>query len=425
MVEREAIVGQISLWRRPRRLAVALVAGVLFVCAAGLAAEGEEPAAPPESAPEAVPAAEASTPAPEGELPSYVRPTAPPPSEEAPKLPRIAILPFGNQTRDAGLAYLEQGIRVLLQGMAERNTGVDLVTARAVDRAVRRHGMNPARGVPLTEAKAIAEELGCSFIVGGFFHDVQEGYCLRGLLFRRPSAAAEADEFVWPLEAKMPAAAAAVEAAADLWAACANFVSLTPTQTDAQFRAGYLVKLRFITDCDRVTVSLTDAGSASLAGLRYSVVEGRQVSAVEVEPAPDGPGRIVVASQHPEGSRRRAVVDVHLVLDAVGPGIGLRADKEGDGQVQLEFFNENSLGEPRLTQTVSVDAVTSSTQFRLDMDPLRRDGPTFALIAPFGPEEGSVALAAPAPAPKPAPEPPTVEPGQGEASPPAPGGVAT
>ncbi|HQK93797.1 MAG TPA: hypothetical protein PLD23_09855 [Armatimonadota bacterium] len=403
MVERRARGGRTSSGRPTRCIAAALAVGIVYMGSAGVAAEGEGLTVP--------------APGQEGKLPSYVRPASPPPAEEAPKLPRIAILPFGNQTKDAGLAYLEQGIRVLLQGMAERNTGVDLVTARAVDRAIRRHGMNPARGVPLTEARAIAEELGCAFIVGGFFHDVQEGYCLRGLLFRRPSAAAEADEFVWPLEARMPNAAAAVQAAADLWAACAGCVSLAATQTDAQFWTGYLVKLRVITDSDRVMLSLADPGAARVAGLRYNVVEGRQVSAVEVEPAPGGPGRVLVASDHPEGSRRRAVVDVHLVIDASGPGVSLRVDKQGEGQVQLEFYNENSLGEPRLTQTVAVDAVTSSTQFRLDLDPLRRDGPTFALVVPFGPEEGSVALATPAPAPQPATEPPTVETGPGEATP--------
>jgi len=354
-------------------------------------------------------------------VPSYVRPEQGA-DEEAPAEPagpRVAVFPFGNHTVSHDLDYLVQGFRQILNGHGERNDGIELIPQRVVDRAIRRVGYNPSRFVPLAEIHAVARDLGCDYAVAGFFFDLQEEYGIRGIVLRLPKEQRDVEEFLWPVLALFPKSdlAQAEEAAGRYWADCATLMGVLGTQAPASFHAGQRVRLRVVTQADRVLISLADPTAVMLAGLGYRIVEGRQVSEVTVHPSVDGGlGEISIANQHPEGTRRRAVVDIHIVIATAEDSFELGVNKVGEGEVRLEVHNENRLGEPRLVQAIEVDETTTATQSVIAMEPLRRDGPAFALAGEFGPEEGSIELATPEDleAPGAEAEGPTVEPGEDE-----------
>jgi len=380
--------------------------GVL--CALGIGVWAQEPPAAPATPGGTVaepPAAGETVPPPTAqpatEVPSYVH-QAPPtePTLPEPQGPRMAVFPFGNLTVSKETGYLELGFRELLQGLMEDNTGLDVVTMKGVDRAIRRHGFNPVSYIPLTELADIAKELGCDYVVGGFFYNLQTEYCLRGVLLRFTQGE---KPFLWPVDALFTGATDAEGAARRFCDQIVALVSAQATQQACTFWFGQRVKLRVTSDADRVLISLADPTAVAMSGLRYRVIEGRQVSEVSVTPSREGgSGQIAVANTHPEGTRRRGVVDIWTIMDTASPQLALRVDRAGEGTVLLEVYNENRPEEPRLVKSLQMEAWTTSSQFVVDFDPLRRDGPAFVVARPFAPEEGSVPLASAQAAPAPA-----------------------
>ncbi len=336
----------------------------------------------------------ASLAAPAGEQKAQEQPTQNSPRAERkrPRTPpfRFAVFAFANETIYPELDYLQLGLRDIVRATLAEHEQIELISARAIDRAVRRLGYSPYRAIPPAQALRVARELDADFCLVGLFCDGQQTFALRASLVKLGDPPT-----VWPIPHSFDSADDAPGAGQRVAEMAIHFAGLPPLKEYPSFLRGQRLRVVLSADAAELSLALAPGQGAELHPLRYNIAQGRNVRAVAAAPtAPDEPGRLRIALAQPKTHAVSATVELDVLLARLPQqAVRLRAEKVGQGSAEIAIYNLNRPDQPELVRRVRLDAQTASTEFFLDCPRLRANGPVFCKAAPFGRVAGSLPLA--------------------------------
>ena len=309
-----------------------------------------------------------------------------PPAEEQPEPAHftVAVFRFANQTYRPELQPLEAGMSDVVAQMMGLHPQIEVVDAQRLDRAIRRHGLNPARPVPYGEAAKIAGELDADRAISGTLTQFNAEVRVEPQMVLLSDIGYEWTPSLTLTKDTDPVAVA-VELARELM----SRLPVDPEVVEAQFLVGSHVTIEVSSSAAELGVRLANGPDEAHVWLRnYKITEGKTLGRIEWDPAS---GALLIATAEGTSDPKWTVrFDAVVTCSASDLRLGLAGS--AGSETELKITNENIRGESRLVKSFKMGRDTPRADVLVGADQLMRDSPVYLLATQFGPADGSIPL---------------------------------
>jgi len=308
----------------------------------------------------------------------------PPEEQPEPGHFTVAVFRFANQTYHPELQALEAGIADIIAQTLDLHPQIEVVDSQRLDRAIRRHGLNPARPVPYGEAAAIAGELDADRAISGTLTQFNAEVRVEPQMVLLSDTGYE-----WTPSRTLTQAADPVPIAVELARELMSRLPVDPEVVEARFLVGSHVTIEVSSTAAELGLRLANGPDEAHVWLRsYKITEGKTLGRVEWDP---DSGALLIAAA--EGtSNPNWTVRFDAVVTCSAPELRLGLAGSAGSETELKITNESIRGESRLVKSFKMGRDTPRADVLVSADQLMRDSPVYLLATPFGPADGSIPL---------------------------------